>query len=314
DPFWWHGIGVLSVLEMAQRQGKPTAMFGQGVGPLTHRGLVRMARRVVPDVDVVGLRERVRGPRLLEAIGVSADKLRVTGDEALELAVPAGPAPAGPAHEDATREAGNARGLGINVRVAAYAGVAADLLPVLAAAVQRAADAFGAPVVPLPVSLYPEDAEPDAIAEIIPAGRLVPEPALRMTLQTPADLVTAAGKCRAVLTGSYHAAVFALAQGVPAVCLVNSPYYAGKFDGLAGLFPTTCSIVNLQDATLPATLDQALAAAWRTSRRARELARRSARAQLQAGRDAYEYFATIAEKRVSRRWGDRAGAQAPGPG
>jgi colanic acid/amylovoran biosynthesis protein len=101
-----------------------------------------------------------------------------------------------------------------------------------------------------------------------------------------------------VLTGSYHAAVFALAQGVPTVCLVRSPYYAGKFDGLAALFPSACSVVGLDDAALPATLDQALVAAWSIGRRARELARRSARAQRRSGRDAYEDLAAVADKRA----------------
>lgn len=292
DPFWWHGIGVLSVLEMAQRQGKPTAMFGQGVGPLTHRGLVRMTRRVVPNVEVVGLRERVRGPELLKRLGVAPAVLRVTGDEALELAVNDPPADGAPAAEPPA-----GRGLGINVRVAAYAGVAADLLPVLGAAVRRAAGAFEAPVVPLPISLYPEDGEPEAIAEITPPG-LAEAPT---ALQTPADLVAAASRCRAVLTGSYHAAVFALAQGVPAVCLVKSAYYAGKFDGLAALFPSVCSTVSLDDPALPAALDTALVAAWDAGAQAREAARRSARAQLQAGRDAYDYFAGTAGERISNR-------------
>ena len=53
----------------------------------------------------------------------------------------------------------------------------------------------------------------------------------------PEALAAAAAGCRAIVTGSYHAAVFSLALGVPAVCLTKSPYYHAKFGGLPALFP-----------------------------------------------------------------------------
>ena len=40
------------------------------------------------------------------------------------------------------------------------------------------------------------------------------------------DVLTAIADCRVVVTGSYHAAVFALSMGVPAVGLAASRYYA----------------------------------------------------------------------------------------
>ena len=39
------------------------------------------------------------------------------------------------------------------------------------------------------------------------------------------QVVRMAGRCRTVFTGSYHAAVFALAQGTPVVAIAASPYY-----------------------------------------------------------------------------------------
>ena len=49
------------------------------------------------------------------------------------------------------------------------------------------------------------------------------------------------------MTGAYHAAVFALAQGIPVVCLSNSPYYLAKFQGLEDLFGVGCTIVTLSE-------------------------------------------------------------------
>jgi colanic acid/amylovoran biosynthesis protein len=43
-------------------------------------------------------------------------------------------------------------------------------------------------------------------------------------------------RCRVVVTGSYHAAVFALSNGIPVVCVVGSHYYGTKFYGLVSQF------------------------------------------------------------------------------
>jgi hypothetical protein len=52
---------------------------------------------------------------------------------------------------------------------------------------------------------------------------------------TIADLLLArAGDCCLVVTGSYHAAMFAPSQGVSVVALAGSPHYRLKFRGSAG--------------------------------------------------------------------------------
>src|SRR4051794_15776192 len=107
DIWWWHAAGVLSVLAAAQRLGKPTVMVGQGLGPLTHPVVRRQAAAVLPRLTVLGLREGVIGLPLARDLGVPADVITVTGDDALELALPAAP-PAGAAR------------LGVNVRLTGY--------------------------------------------------------------------------------------------------------------------------------------------------------------------------------------------------
>ena len=46
-------------------------------------------------------------------------------------------------------------------------------------------------------------------------------------------LIEQISRCRLVIVGSYHAAVFALAQGVSAIGLAGNAYYLQKFEGLA---------------------------------------------------------------------------------
>jgi polysaccharide pyruvyl transferase WcaK-like protein len=50
-----------------------------------------------------------------------------------------------------------------------------------------------------------------------------------------------------VVAGSYHAAVFALSQGIPVVALVKSPYYVNKMVGLGDQFGAGCEIVRLDE-------------------------------------------------------------------
>ena len=137
DAFWWHGSGVLSLLDLAQRRGTPTVMFGQQVGPVRHRVLRAQARRVLPRLVALGLREGVVGPRVARELGVRSDRTVVTGDDALEMCVP----DQFPRPQDA---------LGLNLRVARYTGLTPALASVVASVVARS----GAPVVSLPISQY----------------------------------------------------------------------------------------------------------------------------------------------------------------
>ena len=50
------------------------------------------------------------------------------------------------------------------------------------------------------------------------------------SLDTPRQVIERIAECRVMVTGSYHGAVFALAQGIPVVALARSPYYVAKMD------------------------------------------------------------------------------------
>jgi hypothetical protein len=65
-----------------------------------------------------------------------------------------------------------------------------------------------------------------------------------------------------VVTGSYHAAVFALAQGVPVVGLARSGYYVDKLHGLAERFETGVSVVSLDAPALERELEHAVREWW----------------------------------------------------
>ncbi|MEV6066931.1 polysaccharide pyruvyl transferase family protein [Nocardia sp. NPDC052001] len=83
DPYQAHR--TLNLLEYAQALGIPNVLLGQGLGPIRDPELLRRAAAVLPGADFIGLREGVRGPKLLAELGVSADRFEVTGDDAIEF-------------------------------------------------------------------------------------------------------------------------------------------------------------------------------------------------------------------------------------
>ena len=270
DPMWWHGLGVLATLRGAQRLGRPTAMFGQGIGPLTIGPFARMATTVLDRLDVLTLREAPSGLQFLEDRGllppgqrdVGAQDLRtplsttrggawvaVTGDDALTDVVDVEPA------RGRSREAL----IGVNIRVSDYSGVHQGTLPAFRDAVTSVARDLEMDLLALPVSQYAQEADLPAVARAL--GDLDGQAGPRLTadpVTTPAELVRAAGRCQTVITGSYHAAVFALGQGVPVVGLSASGYYNQKFQGLQHLYPGLVEMVRLEGPDLRAELVAAI--------------------------------------------------------
>lgn len=280
DVFWWHGAGVLSVLAMAQHLGKPTAMFGQGFGPLTNPVLKQLLRLVAPRLDVVGLREGVASAPIVAANAVDAGRVRVTGDDALLVAAAATRPPTGDA-------------IGVNIRIAAYSGVGEGTGREVADVVESAAHARGVRTVALPV-------EYNRAASDLRITGDGGDPSVRY--RSAEALIRRAAGCRAVVTGSYHAAVFGLAAGVPAVCLTNSAYYDVKFQGLAALFPGGCHIVK-HGPKLTSEIAQALDCAWDTKESVRDTLHARALAQVASAEALYQQFGAVvdASRSAARR-------------
>jgi colanic acid/amylovoran biosynthesis protein len=176
---------------------------------------------------------------------VPEDRVITTGDDAIELAFAARrPVPSGSA-------------LGLSLRVARYSKVDEDQVKSIGSVLGQLGDAHGAEIVPLPISGYVNERDAEVIVRAIghDVGPVrAPE--------TPADVIERVHQCRVVVTGSYHAAVFALAQGIPAVGLAGSEYYVDKFLGLADQFDGHCSTVLLDAPDLVLRLEEAVTDAW----------------------------------------------------
>jgi polysaccharide pyruvyl transferase WcaK-like protein len=277
-------MGYLNLFEMARQQGTPAAMLGHGFGRITDSQLLAAARRILPQLDLVCLREKRNGPPLLASLGVNPAKCRVTGDDAIE-----------PAYQ--ARAAFPGQAIGVNVRIAPHAGVDRSILGRLRSSLFRFAQAHGASLVGLPITVPPSRCDDSgSIRELL--GERGESTSSLSTIDSPQEVMREVSKCRIVVTGAYHAAVFALSQGIPAVCLAANEYVRTKFQGLAVEFGGGLHIVDPGVADFPSRLEARMHETWETAPSQQPQLLRSATRQISDSRRAY---AEIREIVTSRR-------------
>ena len=279
DSFPLHASGVLAALRSVQRRGKVTAMLGQGYGPLAHPPLAELAATVIPRLTMISLRGPHGRPAVSELRAGRGEPV-VTGDDALELAG-AGRLAAGPA-------------LGVNLRVAAYTGLESSLAGQIASVVAGVVAEAGMPMRGLPISWHRGGEDWRALAGAFGADSAVARTG-RLVRDIPALAAAVAG-CRAVLTSSYHAAVFALARGIPVLGISLTPYYDGKFGGLRELYgPRAVAVLALSQAGWPDRMRRLMRAAIQLDAgdRAAMAARSAELASM--SRDAYEALFELVE-------------------
>ncbi|MCC6424051.1 MAG: polysaccharide pyruvyl transferase family protein [Phycisphaerales bacterium] len=273
DPFEHQARMVLGTLAMAQSMNKLTAMVGQGVGPLRNSTLREYGAAVMNRLDLLTLRESASSQPLLDEMGVKSPYFDTTGDDAIEAV-----------HR--VRNDRMSNGIGVNLRVAGYAGALADQLHVFKTVLAERSTQLHAPLIPLPIALQAEDSDVSSIAQLMDADNW-PTP------DTPQEVMERVGQCRVVMTGSYHAAIFALSQGVPVVGIVASEYYTAKMRGIAGQFPGGCLIVPADQPDLAGRLHRAIESQWNAAPNLRQPLLESAGRQIELGRRAYDHLATL---------------------
>lgn len=278
DVFPGQAWPVLERMAAAIRQNVPFALVGQGIGPLRDPALLQKAREVLPHAKLVAVRETIYSLPLLLDIGVARASITATGDDAIE-----------PAY--ALRSENPGTMLGVNFRVADYAGITQGDVDSLRAPMRAVASRLETEMVALPVCIV-DSAESSSDTAVVrqivdPRGSADPVPL------TPAALIERIRNCRVVVTGSYHAAVFALAQGIPAICVFNTEYYGNKFRGLADEFGDGCRLVDKGQAGFVEVLIASIETMWALADEMRPSLLRAAAAQIAAGDEAYSRLADI---------------------
>jgi polysaccharide pyruvyl transferase WcaK-like protein len=277
DSFEEHGMFVLRLLALAQSMGKPTAMFGQGLGPITSPALGELAARVLSRLDLLALREGRSGLPLLRELGVPLDHVTVTGDDAISLAC--------------TRPV-QALGsqIGLNIRNADYAQVGTDKMEDACRAVEQLAAALSTTVAVVEIS-ETED-RPESVRRMAGQG----EPGDGPTSSELSQVLDRIAACRVVVTCSYHAAIFALTMGIPVVALYSSAYYEHKLHGVADQFGLGCDVLDMNTPMLVPELVGAVQHMWDLDAASRQTLRNRALEQVELSDGAYERFAGICAK------------------
>lgn len=270
----------LDTVQLAVDLGVPVVLLGQGVGPLVDAGLRARARAVLPGVSLIALREEREGRPLIRALGVSENRVVTTGDDAIELAYTARPNQLG-------------ADIGIHLRLAPLAITDATLLDTLRPVLQGFARDHGARLVPLPISHHQVGTnDPATIRRVLAGFDDASDGGAH--IDTPIKVIKAAGGCRMIVTGAYHAAVFGLSQGVSVVCVGRSAYYLNKFQGLRDQFGVGCHVVSLDTSDVTDRLTHAMTVAWRGAEATREGLLSVAERLMECGRAAYARVPTIA--------------------
>jgi Uncharacterized conserved protein len=273
---------VFERLRVAIDSHLPFALMGQGLGPLRDPALVAIAKSTLPRAQLIAVRESLYSLPLLLELGVSPEKIVVTGDDAIE-----------PAYR-ARREAAGSK-IGVNLRIADYAGTRRANTGALTRTLRAFAADNSSELIALPVCVADSaDTASDSrsIGKMLGWGDI---PSAYESPTTSSSLIDRFAGCRLVVTGSYHAAVFALSQGIPAACLFWSEYYEMKFRGLQAQFGEGCELVDMRRPDSETEVEKALQGLLRAAHLVEAPLLASAENQIKDGRRAYDRLSAILE-------------------
>ena len=277
DRTW--NLEILELIEAAIYSGVPVSMLGQGFGPLTDPVVSARARKVLPLVSFMTLRGGRGSFDIIRLLGVDESKLETTGDEALELV-----------YASRSRECG--RALGINIRYLASAGTDDNDVQSIRSVLHDFGRRHNVPLIPLPIAIHFGTRDDLAIKQLLVGFDEQSDGG--QSLDSPVKVIKQAGLCRVVVTGAYHAAVFALAQGIPVVGLAKSDYFSAKFLGLEDQFGEGCQTVFLNDPAFPQMLHDAIERAWKNADELRDPLLAAAVKQIELSRRSYERLRDLA--------------------
>jgi colanic acid/amylovoran biosynthesis protein len=281
-------LDILELLESAIQRNVPVVMVGQGFGPVTDPLVLKRAAKVLPLVNFITLRGNRGSGAFLRSLGVPESKVEMTGDEALELA-----------YESRSKDPG--QGLGINLRFAGSANTDDDDIQCVRPVLQDFATRHSVSLIPLPIAMHAYSRDDLTIKQLLigfdqqsDGGRI---------LDSPLKVIKQAALCRVVVTGAYHAAVFALAQGIPVVGLAKSAYFSSKFLGLQDQFGEGCQTILLNEPALPQRLKSAIESAWQNADNLREPLQAAALKQIGLSRRSYEQVKDLVPGHLKTRAG-----------
>lgn len=261
---------------LAQDMGKMTAMFGIGLGPVETPALQRWCGRALPRLSYISVREDIASPAILKRLGMPEERMCVTGDDAVAVA-----------YEMRSETVGS--GVGVNLRLNQHSQLNVGALGRLTGRIIEFAEARRSELVPCPIAFFPKYNDAQALVEAFGSGKGIGDGG--MDIHTPQDVLRRTNRCRIMITGSYHPAVFALSQGIPTILLGRSPYYLLKHRGLAAQFGEGGKVIAVGEDGWEEQLTAAMDEFWMRAEELRPGLLQQARRQIALAEEAYSRFA-----------------------
>ncbi len=271
---------VLERLEIARKQGAVTAMVGQGLGPFHDPELRARVQGVLPGVDLILIRDARTGGQILSSLGICPSRVALTGDDAIEMSHQSRPASLG-------------REIGVGFRIASYMGISSRHIQVLRPVLKEATVKYRTRLRAIPISASLHEVDSRSLGQLIDGrsrGRVAGH-----LLNSPLGTMKNVGRCRIVVTSTFHPAVFALAQGIPVVALTFAGQYLGKFQGLVDQFKGGCQIIRLDSEQFVPELERAIEVAWNSAEELHPQLLRSAEHMIQLGHVGYRRLFEVVE-------------------
>jgi polysaccharide pyruvyl transferase WcaK-like protein len=275
-------LDVFDRLEAAIAVGIPTVLVGQGIGPLKDLDLLARAREILPAVDLIFYRNRPNGLPLLQSFNVPAERLFLTGDDAVEMA-----------YENRQPALGN--GIGVSLRVAHYTQIEKGHIELVRQVLHTIAKLHRAQLVAIPISSAHHESDITHIRQILDGYERVSISWRK--LDSPVDTIKRVRRCRLVVTGTYHGAIFALAQGIPVIGIARSDEYFDKLSELCDEFPGGIQVFRLGDAQLSEKLAGSIEDAWQRAEDVRPSLLASALRQIEWQHAAYQRIYELMNQR-----------------
>jgi colanic acid/amylovoran biosynthesis protein len=167
--------------------------------------------------------------------------------------------------------------------VTKYSQIEVNIVSAMCHALESVAPKLATSFIPVPI-LFRDDSDFKTAAALVSGYE---DRACGAPVMTPLDVIQRIGRCRVVVTGSYHGAVFALGQGIPAIAVAKSPYYLGKFKGLEEQFGDGCQLIDWSDHVDAEELIGAIDNAWISAAEFKPQLLKCAKHQIRNATDAY---------------------------
>ena len=278
-------LSLFDRLAAAIAMGVPTVMVGQGIGPLEDPEILEKARAVLPQVDYLLIREERLTRPLLVSLRVPHEKILMTGDDAIEPAYMA-------------RQSVIGKGIGLSLRVAHYTDVDLRHIQAIRPVILNAARKYNAALIAAPIDSNEDDR--GYIAKVTTGYKKTLKSWKRF--ESTGEVIGRISRCRIMISGTFHGAVFALSQGIPVIALTKSMEYENKISGLVAEFGEQgCQIIKLDDQNLENNLSGAIDFAWNFAEQLRPRLLEEAKRQIDLGYAAYQKVFSLVEAKKRQR-------------